>query len=73
MGGAGLPPELMKEKGVGVLLCKDLGLRAINLCKELGIDVYTCQADTVRDIFRIWQEKKINKAGPQDACQQDKA
>ena len=42
-GGAGLPPELMKKHGANVLLCKDIGPRAIGLCKELGVDVYVCQ------------------------------
>ena len=72
MGGIGLPPELMKEHGADVLLCKDLGPRAIDLCKELGIDVYVCQAETVKDIFELWQNKKLKKAGIEDACEQHK-
>ncbi|MDD5222074.1 MAG: NifB/NifX family molybdenum-iron cluster-binding protein, partial [Patescibacteria group bacterium] len=38
MDGVGLPPELMKKHGANILLCKDLGPRALNLCQELGID-----------------------------------
>jgi predicted Fe-Mo cluster-binding NifX family protein len=37
MGGRGLPPELMKKHGANILLCKGLGPRALNLCKEFGI------------------------------------
>lgn len=73
MGGNGLPPELMKEYGAEILLCKDIGPRAINLCKELGIDVYVHEAEKVKDIFEFWQNNKIKKAGPEDACRQHKS
>ena len=72
MGGVGLPPELMKKHGAGVLLCGGLGSRAIDLCKELGIDVYVYQAKTVGDIFELWQNNKLKKAGAEDACEQHK-
>ena len=72
MGGIGLPPELMKKHGANVLLCRGLGSRAINLCKELGIDVYVYQADTVEEIFDLWQNNKLKKAGTEDACEQHK-
>jgi predicted Fe-Mo cluster-binding NifX family protein len=72
MGGAGLPPELMKKHGADVLLCKGLGPRAINLCKELGIDIYVYQTETVRDIFELWQNKKLKKAGAENVCEEHK-
>lgn len=72
MGGTGLPPELMKKHRANVLLCRGLGPRAINLCKELGIDVYVYRADTVREIFDLWQNNKLKKAGAEDACEQHK-
>jgi len=71
-GGAGLPPELIKKHGANVLLCKDIGPRAINLCKELGIDVYVCQVETVKDIFKLWRNNKLKKAGVEDACEEHK-
>lgn len=71
-GGTELPPELMKKHGANVLLCKDLGPRAIDLCKKLGIDVYVYQAETVKDIFELWQNKKLKKAGAEDACEEHK-
>lgn len=68
MGGVGLPPELMKKYGADVLLCKELGPRALNLCQQLGIEVYVSQAKTVGEIFEMWQNKKIKKAGQGDIC-----
>jgi len=70
MGGLGLPPELMKRYEANVLLCKGLGPRALNLCKQLKIDVYVCQAETVKEIFELWKNKKIKKAGLEDVCEE---
>jgi len=73
MGGKGLPPELMKKHGADILFCKDLGPRALNLCQELGIEVYVSQAETVEEIFEAWKNNKIKKAGAEDICEQHKS
>jgi len=70
MGGQGLPPELMKRHGAGVLLCRGLGPRAIHLCSELGIDVHVTDAGTVKEIFDLWKNKKLKKATMQDVCEE---
>ena len=72
MGGKGLPPELMKKHGADILLCKELGPRALNLCEQLGIDVYVGRAETVREIFEMWKNNKIKKANAGDVCEQHK-
>jgi len=68
MGGTGLPPKLMKEHGADILLCRGLGSRALDLCKQFGIDVYVCQVEIVKEIFEMWKNKKIKKANLSDAC-----
>jgi len=72
MGGKGLPPELMKKHGADILLCKDLGPRALTLCHQLEIDVYVNQAKTVKEIFEIWKNNKSKKAGTEDVCEEHK-
>jgi predicted Fe-Mo cluster-binding NifX family protein len=72
MGGKGLPPELMKKHGANILLCKELGPRALVLCDQLGIDVYVHQAETVKEIFEIWKNNKIKKADAGDVCEEHK-
>jgi predicted Fe-Mo cluster-binding NifX family protein len=72
MGGQGLPPELMKKHEANVLLCHDLGPRALNLCTELGIEIYCSQAETVREIFKEWKDNKLKKASSQDVCEEHK-
>ena len=64
-----MPPEIIKKYGADVLLCKGLGPRALDLCKEIGIDVYVCGAKTVKEIFELWKGKKIEKACENDICE----
>ncbi len=70
MGGAGLPPELMKEHGADILLCRGLGPRALDLCRQLGIEVYVCQAGTVKEMFDLWKNDEINTAKLGDTCKE---
>ncbi|HOX29908.1 MAG TPA: NifB/NifX family molybdenum-iron cluster-binding protein [Candidatus Paceibacterota bacterium] len=70
MGGKGLPPELLKTHGSDVLLCVDIGPRAIDLCAKFGIDVYVIKERTVKGIFEAWRSNKIKKAGIQNACEE---
>jgi len=70
MGGTGLPPELMKKHGADVLLCRGLGPRAIQLCNEFEIDVYVTDAETVKEIFDLWKNKKLKKADLGDVCEE---
>jgi len=72
MGGSGLPPELMRKHGADILFCKDLGPKALGLCKELGIEVYVGQAETVKDIFKMWRNNKLKKADTEDVCEEHK-
>ncbi len=67
-GGKGLPPELLKENNVNVLLCLGLGARALKMFNELGIDVYVCEGRTVKEFFDAWKEKRISKASSDDVC-----
>jgi predicted Fe-Mo cluster-binding NifX family protein len=73
MGGIGLPPELMKKHGADILLCRGLGPRALDLCRELGIDVYVADIKSVKEIFDDWKNKKINKADIDSICEQHKS
>lgn len=70
MGGTGVPPELMKQHGANVLLCKGLGSRALEMCSEFEIDVYVCQAKTVKEIFEKWKYGNLDKANSEDACKE---
>ncbi len=73
MGGQGLPPELIKKHGADTMLCKDIGPKALSLFNDYGIDVYVCRAKTVNDIFELWKNKKLKKAGFEDVCEEHRS
>lgn len=73
MGGQGLPPELLKNNNVDVLLCRDLGPNAIHLCKSNGIKVYkNVEAETISDLFKLWQDGKLVETALSDGCESHK-
>jgi predicted Fe-Mo cluster-binding NifX family protein len=51
---------------------RGLGPRALDLCRQLEIDVYVYEAETVRDIFETWKNGKMKKAGAEDVCKEHK-
>jgi len=42
------------------------------LCKQFGIGVYVIKARTVKEIFAMWKNSKIKKAGLNDVCEEHK-
>jgi len=72
MGGVGLPPEIMKKNEADILLCRGLGPRALEMCRELGIDVYVGQVETAGEMFWLWKNKKIKRADANDVCEEHK-
>lgn len=72
MGGKGLPPELLKENNVDVLVCRGLGPNAIRLCGTLGINVHLAQARKAHEMVALWREKAAREASIADGCQDHK-
>ncbi len=73
MGGVGLPPDLLKQSGVDILLCKDLGPNAINLCKNNGTKVYKLpKAELINDLFSLWRSGKLAEACVDQGCESHK-
>lgn len=73
MGGKGLPPEVLKENGVNILLCKDLGPNAVKLCSEAGIIAYKdVNATTIKKIIKDYLAGVLTKADLDSACESHK-
>ncbi len=70
-GGNKLPPIIMKEQGADTLLCKGIGPRAINLCKQLGIKVYIGTGRTVKELYDQWK-KGLKQATINESCENHK-
>ena len=68
MGGEGLPPDLLHENHVDVLICGGIGRKAIELFAEKGIKVYSGAIDTVRDTLELWDVGLLEEASTDHAC-----
>jgi predicted Fe-Mo cluster-binding NifX family protein len=62
MGGRGYPPQ--------IILCSNLGRRAIAMFEDLGIMVYVGAYGTVRDAVQMWKEGQLQAATDENACRQ---
>jgi predicted Fe-Mo cluster-binding NifX family protein len=69
MGGSGYPPELMANANVDVMLCSNLGHRAIGMFEEFGIEVYSGASGTVEDALNMWKSNMLQMATDKNACE----
>lgn len=69
LGGRDTPPELLAQNNIDILICHDLGPKAINLCQNKKIDVFICKAKTAKQALILWQNKELYKANIKNACQ----
>ncbi len=69
-GGSGKPPEIMEENNVEVMLCSNLGPRAIKMFENLGIEVFVGADGEVREALQAWKEGNLTEATDKDACEQ---
>lgn len=68
MGGKGKPPGLLAEAGVDVLLCFNLGVRAIKRFEEYDVEVYVNCQGTAEDALIAWQQGELEEASAVNAC-----
>ena len=69
MGGSGKPPEQMAEHDVEVMVCNNLGAKAVNMFERYGIEVYCgSNEETVKEIMEKWGEGELQKATEENAC-----
>ncbi|MBS3816600.1 MAG: NifB/NifX family molybdenum-iron cluster-binding protein [Candidatus Thermoplasmatota archaeon] len=70
MGGKGNPPELLAEENIDLMLCANLGRKAVSLFEELGIDVYCGAGGTIEDALDSWDDDQLREASVSDACEE---
>lgn len=66
-GGCGQVGRL-RSRGIDALVCRDLGRRAYAMLHELGIDVYTSDRQTVRDVVTEWRAGKLERPSLDQLC-----
>ena len=69
-GGTGKPPQKMEEKNVDVMLCSNLGPRAIRMFEDAGIEVYLNAGDTVEKALERWHSGELDQATEDGACEE---
>jgi len=70
MDGSGYPPELMQKKGVDIVICSNLGRRAVGMFEEFGVEVYIGAKGTVKDAIEMWNNNMLKMATEKNACKQ---
>jgi predicted Fe-Mo cluster-binding NifX family protein len=68
MGGEGLPPELLRDEEVKVMICSDLGARALEMFLKFGIEVYCGASGLIRDVIEEFKDGKLKKADSNSVC-----
>ncbi len=70
-GGSGLPADLLAKEGVDVMVCGDLGRKALGLFDDHCIDVYTgYSGKKVGEALTEWQEGDSAPASEGEGCQE---
>jgi len=67
-GGTGTPPEILANAGVDVVLCGNLGPKAIIAFERFGIRVYVGASGTVRDAINAFFNGMLQPASLDSAC-----
>ncbi|MFW6040539.1 MAG: NifB/NifX family molybdenum-iron cluster-binding protein [Thermoplasmatota archaeon] len=71
-GGKGNPPELLAKENVDVLICKNLGRKAVTLFNNLGMEVYSGAQGKAKEGIDSWKNNRLTKTSVQDACSEGK-
>ncbi len=71
-GGSESPPVLVAREGADVLVCGNLGRKAVDRFQENGIEVYSNATGTVREAIRAWDAGRLTDATEvDDPCGHD--
>lgn len=71
MGGSGKSPELLASNGVDVVICSNLGAKAVMMFEQLGIKVYRYPYSAkVKDLIKMLNDGGLSEADLDSACQE---
>lgn len=68
LGGKITPGEFIAGSGANILLCGNLGQKAVQMIEKAGIDVYVGASGTVTEALQSWAECKLKLASIDTAC-----
>lgn len=69
-GGTLMPPEILHNAGVNVMLCGGLGVKAVRMFQKFKIKVYSNASGSVQDVFAAFKAGQLMEASENSACQE---
>ncbi len=73
MGGSGKPPEHMAEEGIEVMLCGNLGPKAVDMFESYGIEVFVGGGSgNAKQCLEKWKNGELQEATDKNACQENR-
>ena len=75
-GGSKTPAEIISNSGVDILICGNLGPKAVSMLQNSGMDVYSGGSGKVEDALKEWQtgllqlanENSCNNRADKNSC-----
>ncbi|WP_321422597.1 NifB/NifX family molybdenum-iron cluster-binding protein [uncultured Methanobacterium sp.] len=68
LGGRITPGEFIAGSGANILLCGNLGQKAVQMIEKAGIEVYVGASGTVIESLQSWADGKLKQASKDTAC-----
>lgn len=68
LGGRMTPGEFIAGSGANILLCGNLGQKAVQMIEKAGIEVYVGASGTVMEALQSWADSKLKPATMDTAC-----
>lgn len=61
-GGPKTPAEIIRDSGANILICGNLGPKAVFMLNDNGIKVFSGASGTVNDAFKAWKSGMLSLA-----------
>jgi predicted Fe-Mo cluster-binding NifX family protein len=69
--GACRPLDALRDRSPDALVCRGIGRRAFDRCRELGIGVFLADAFDVTEALHAYDEGRVKAVTPDSACRGD--
>jgi len=68
MGGQGVPPELLIQNNVNIVVCNSLGPKAVTNLKAAGIEIYCGATNSIKQAIKDFSNNKLTQASKTNIC-----
>jgi predicted Fe-Mo cluster-binding NifX family protein len=68
IGGSLTPAEIILNSDANILICGNLGSKAVNMLQQKNVKVFSGANGTVKEIFEQWKNGKLAVADENHSC-----